>query len=464
MSWQIVKIGIFLKERTGRFKSAQANEMGLKRIEKIDFSGTYHLVEKTTNTDMILVKKGDLLISGINAEKGAITVYEDKEDALATIHYSSYEFDKKKIDIEYFKWFLISDTFKDLLKASSGNGIKTELKAKHLLPLEIYLPNKDCQIEIVKNIKLKHKRVSEIQVLLKSQQNYLHQLRQAFLQEAVQGMLSKQDPKDEPASKLLQRIKAEKQKLIAAGKLKKEKDLPPITEHEIPFELPKGWAWCRLGEICVKIGSGSTPRGGREVYKSEGIKFIRSQNVYNEGLFFDRVAFIDEATHKKMNGTKVLPNDILLNITGGSIGRCALVSSSFDEANVSQHVTIVRTVSLVNKEFTHKLFLSPYFQDYIMATQTGGNREGLAKKNMELMLIPLPPLSEQRRIVSKVEQLMQQLQQLEQQVEQSQLQAGQLLQAVLKEAFNPTSGASKKESKKGKQYKMNDKLTLAAEE
>lgn len=435
MSWNKVKIGSFLKERTGRFKPAEANKMGLKRVEKIDFSGTYHLVEKVTNTDMILVKKGDLLISGINAEKGAVTVYDETEDALATIHYSSYEFDKKKIDVEYFRWFLISDAFKNLLKENAVSGIKTELKAKHLLPLEIYLPGLDEQRQIVLNIRKKHKKVSDIQSLVEEQEAYLQQLRQAILQEAVQGKLTKQEKNDEPSDKLLQRIKVEKQKLIAAGKLKKEKELPPITEDKIPFELPKGWVWCRLGEVCIKIGSGSTPRGGREVYKTSGIKFIRSQNVYNEGLVFDNIAYIDESTHKKMEGTKVLPNDILLNITGGSIGRAALVPSDFDEANVSQHVTIIRTVSIVNRKFIHKLMLSPFFQDYIMATQTGGNREGLAKKNMELMLIPLPPLSEQQRIVAKVEQLMQIVNVLENQLNQSHVQSGQLLQAVLKEAF-----------------------------
>lgn len=249
MNWNKIKIGSFLKERTGRYKPAEANKMGLKRVEKIDFSGTYHLIEKSTNTDMILVKKGDLLISGINAEKGAVTVYDDDEDALATIHYSSYEFDKNKIDVEYFRWFLNSDAFKNLLKENAGSGIKTELKAKHLLPLEIYLPEVDEQKQIVSNIRKKHKKVSDIQSLVEGQKAYLTQLRQAILQEAVQGKLTRQDENDGSATELIKRIKFEKQKLIKEGKLKKEKELPPIRENEIPFELPNGWVWCRLGEV-----------------------------------------------------------------------------------------------------------------------------------------------------------------------------------------------------------------------
>src|SRR5690554_734689 len=110
MSWKEVTIGSFLRERPDRIEPNQANFLGLKRIEKIDFSGNIYLADNTsTRTNMILVKPGDLVISGINVAKGALAVYEGKEDVLATIHYSSYEFDKSVIDIEYLKWFLISE-------------------------------------------------------------------------------------------------------------------------------------------------------------------------------------------------------------------------------------------------------------------------------------------------------------------------------------------------------------------
>jgi len=281
------------------------------------------------------------------------------------------------------------------------------------------------------------------------QQSSLRKIRHSILQDAVRGQLALQNASDESADRLLLRIHAEKQMLIDAGKLKRDKGLPKITKDEMPFEIAKGWVWCRLGEICIKIGSGSTPRGGREVYKPSGVRFIRSQNVYDEGLVFDNVAYIDEGTHKKMGGTKVLPNDILLNITGGSIGRCSLVPSDFGEGNVSQHVTIIRTVSAINREYIHNIMLSPYFQDYIMATQTGGNREGLAKKNMELMLIPIPPILEQDRIVKKIEQLKDKIQLLDQQVFQNKNMVQVLFQKILNEAF----GQNNKVISEGKESK-----------
>ena len=138
MIWREITIGSFLKERKERIKPDQANSLGLKRIEKIDFSGNIYLANNTkTRTNMILVKPGDLVISGINVSKGALAVYEGTEDVLATIHYSSYEFDKSVIDIEYLKWFLTSNIFINILKEQVGGGIKTELKPKKFLPLKI---------------------------------------------------------------------------------------------------------------------------------------------------------------------------------------------------------------------------------------------------------------------------------------------------------------------------------------
>ncbi len=104
----------------------------------------------------------------------------------------------------------------------------------------------------------------------------------------------------------------------------------------MPFELPQGWEWITLEEISSKIGSGSTPKGGN--YSKDGIPFFRSQNVYNEGLVCADMKFISNATHKRMIGTEVRPKDLLLNITGGSLGRCAIVSDEFQIGNVSQHV------------------------------------------------------------------------------------------------------------------------------
>lgn len=231
-------------------------------------------------------------------------------------------------------------------------------------------------------------------------------LRELILTLAVQGKLVPQDPADEPAGVLLQKIRAEKDRLIAEGKIKRDKPLAEIAEEEKPFELPQGWEWVRLSALLQKIGAGSTPLGGREVYVSSGVKFLRSQNVWDEGLRLDGVAFIKPETHAKMAGTVVVANDLLFNITGASIGRCAVVPSDFDEANVSQHVTIIRAVLPEVNAFLHKVLVSRHVQQTVMDVQVGVSREGLSIAKLGQFLIPLPPLAEQSRIVTRVEALM----------------------------------------------------------
>ncbi|HNV59820.1 MAG TPA: restriction endonuclease subunit S [Rhodoferax sp.] len=231
-------------------------------------------------------------------------------------------------------------------------------------------------------------------------------LRELILTLAVQGKLVPQDPRDEPASALLKKIRAEKDRLIAEGKIKRDKPLTEITTEETPFELPRGWEWVRLNALLQKIGAGSTPLGGREVYVPSGVKFLRSQNVYDDGLRLNGVAYIKPATHEKMAGTVVVANDLLFNITGASIGRCAVVPSDFDEANVSQHVTIVRTVLPAFNAFLHKVLVSRHVQQAVMDVQVGVSREGLSIAKLGQFLIPVPPIAEQSRIVTRVEELM----------------------------------------------------------
>ena len=167
--------------------------------------------------------------------------------------------------------------------------------------------------------------------------------------------------------------------------------------------------WTTIEEICSKIGSGSTPRGSN--YAVDGIPFFRSQNVYNDRLVYDDIKYISDETHQKMKGTEVLANDLLLNITGGSLGRCAVVPADFNRGNVSQHVCIMRPI-LVEPEYFHALILSSYFAKSIKIT--GSGREGLPKYSLEQMAFPLPPLAVQHRIVAEIERWFSLIDQIEQ--------------------------------------------------
>lgn len=165
----------------------------------------------------------------------------------------------------------------------------------------------------------------------------------------------------------------------------------------MPFEVPDGWGWTTVENICSKIGSGSTPKGSN--YAPDGILFFRSQNVYNDGVVLEDIKYISEEVHQSMIGTEVLPNDLLLNITGGSLGRCAIVPNEIDRGNVSQHVCILRPI-IIKPEYLHTFILSSFFTKTMKIT--GSGREGLPKYNLEKMLLPVPPLAEQTRIIHEL--------------------------------------------------------------
>ncbi|WP_396433160.1 restriction endonuclease subunit S [Limnohabitans sp.] len=267
----------------------------------------------------------------------------------------------------------------------------------------------------------------------------VNKLRELIRALAVQGKLVQQDANDESAATWLSHLKVTKSRLLQQKKITKYIVFADIPAHEYPYSLPPGWAFARLGAITNKIGSGSTPRGGREVYVREGVPFLRSQNVWNDGILLDGVAFITSNVHANMEGSAVEGNDILLNITGASLGRCALFPADFGDANVSQHVTIIRPTDSAIGAYLHMCMLSPYIQAMIWARQVGMAREGLSKKVLEQFEVPLPPVNEQSRIVAKVDELMALCDRLEAQQQQRRSLQNKLRQSTLQAVAAATS-------------------------
>ena len=235
-------------------------------------------------------------------------------------------------------------------------------------------------------------------------------MRAKILDLAIQGKLTDQRAEDGNAQDLLKEIQAEKEKLIKEKKIKKEKPLPEITEEEKPFEIPDNWEWVRLGNLTSKVGAGNTPKGGKNsgVYRESGVEFIREMNVYNDGLHYDGMVYISSELAKTRTGSAVVAGDILLNITGGSIGRCALVPDNFVLGNVNQHVLIIRNVVASLREYIHLVLCSPLVQRYINNSAVG-DKAGLSASKTKGFVIPLPPLAEQKRIADKVSKLFAQL-------------------------------------------------------
>lgn len=229
-------------------------------------------------------------------------------------------------------------------------------------------------------------------------------LRETILQLAVMGKLVPQDPNDEPAAVLLQHIAAEKDRLIQEGKIKRQKPLPAIRDDEKPFELPKGWEWVRLASVTELITSGS--RDWAKYYSNSGAIFIRMGNL-SRGHYemrLSHIQYISPPNDGEGSRTKLEESDLLISITG-DVGMLGLVPPNFGEAYINQHTCLVRFMSTCRNRYFPELLRSPLAMDQFNAPQRG-IKNSFRLGDVGEMLIPLPPLAEQQRIVAKVDSLM----------------------------------------------------------
>ena len=174
-----------------------------------------------------------------------------------------------------------------------------------------------------------------------------------------------------------------------------------------PIDNPKGWPIATLKMLTSKIGSGATPKGGNASYKDEGISLIRSMHVYNGYFDYNDLAHIDDEQARKLDNVTVMPNDVLLNITGASVARSCLVPEDILPARVNQHVCIIRCVdNKILPVFLNKLLIGDSFQTMLwdIAEAAGATRQALTKEQVENLKIITPPIELQKEYVCLSEQ------------------------------------------------------------
>ncbi len=245
-------------------------------------------------------------------------------------------------------------------------------------------------------------RIAQHFDILFTTQESIDHLKQSILQLAVMGKLVPQNPEDEPASALLKKIAAEKARLIKAGKIKKQKKLPPIAEDETPFELPEGWVWVRLQDITSKITDGDHKTPPRT---SEGFRLLSAKNVRDGFLELKNCDFTSEESYLKSR-ERCLPEegDLLIVSVGGTIGRSSVVPSNSNFA-------LVRSVALIKPLFINSSFLkysmdSNLMQNSIHERKRGGAQPCLYLSEIKKFPFSLPPIAEQHRIIAKIDELM----------------------------------------------------------
>jgi restriction endonuclease S subunit len=435
MNWKEIKFADFLKERKGLLEPNNTKLFNYKKIDKIDFAkGNLFLTEYSpTKTKQIIVYPNDFIFSGLNIEKGAVTINTTGERLVVSANYSTCEVDYSVIDMDFFLLFMKSLSFKNLLKENLKKDYGFT-RPKHLEQIKFFIPSSlEEQRNLVKLANKNTQVVNEISTEINHQINFTKKLRQQLLQDAVQGKLVEQYKKDESANELLKKIKAEKQKLISEKKLKKEKELPPIKPEEIPFEIPENWVWCRLGEIAY-ITSGSTP--SQTAFVESGIPYLKMYNLRNQKIdFFHKPQYIKEEVHNgQLKRCRAYSGDIIMNIVGPPLGKIAIIPDDLPECNFNQAAVLIRPLK---KEMNHFIFWYLNELSEIRAIETKGvaGQDNISVTQAHNMRVPLPPFAEQNRIVQKLDELMQYCNELESSIKQSESQNEKLLQQVLREAL-----------------------------
>ncbi len=259
-------------------------------------------------------------------------------------------------------------------------------------------------------------------------------LKQTLLQLAVMGKLVPQDPNDEPASELLKRIQAEKAKLIAEGKLKKEKPLAPIGEDEKPFELPLGWEWVRLGSITSIRGGKRVSNGYVFLTQPTPYIYIRVSDMKNGSIDDSDLRYIDYEMRMKIKNYIITKDDIYMTIVGATIGKCGLVPDKFDQMNLTENAARLTPIVDINKIYLFECLDSSISQiQFIDSTKQVGVQK-MALNKLASTLIPLPPIIEQHRIVAKVDALMALCDQLKTRIQQANQQQQAIADALVAQA------------------------------
>lgn len=343
------------------------------------------------------------------------------------------------IDLKFYH--MIFNEFKDdIVKNTKAGTSKEAIGLKAFGNYKLPYFNIDKQVEAkIQFVNMQESKV-ELNIELTHQLDLIKQLRQAFLREAMQGKLltavtSSGVEKQESGHELLAKIKTEKAQLIAEKKLKKEKELPPITADEIPFEIPEHWTWCRLGEV-LNIKSGK--RIHASDYRNEGVPFLRSGEIgsLGRGEKIKTELFISKSKYEEIKFKFGIPKsgDILIACIGGSIGNTWLVDERefyFKDGNL----VLIETISEINNNYLLYYLKSPFFWNNTILNATDSSYNALTIIKLNQAEFPFPPLHEQEQIVAKLEELMAFCDGLEQSIKESQGYNEKFLQQVLREAL-----------------------------
>ena len=426
-SWEWVRLGNISSYAETKQKvnatSADPSIWGLD-LEDIEKGGRL-LEHKTVGErkavgDKTVFVKGDILYSKLRPYLLKILVAPD--DGICTpeiVPFRVYGGINPNYIVNYLKSPYVDNLINSITYGVKMPRVGTETMTSLLVPI----PPLEEQLRIVEKIDEVASAVSAYDVAYQKNEalnsTFPEALKKSILQEAVQGKLVPQDPTDESAEALLERIRAEKQRLIKEGKIKKDKHesiifrrdnshyekldgVESCIDDEIPFEIPDTWAWSRLGSLVEVITSGS--RDWAKHYSEKGSLFLRMGNLSRNSFELRLNSLKRVQLPEKAEGTRTAlqAGDLLFSITG-EVGMLGLIPDDFETAYINQHTAMIRFLPLIRNKYLPYFLLTDYAQKCYKSNQHG-IKNSFRLDSISNILVPIPPLSEQEQIIRRIEQ------------------------------------------------------------
>ncbi|RIV18149.1 hypothetical protein DYU11_29800 [Fibrisoma montanum] len=466
MTYKTVPLGEVLRQRKGSITIDDSADYKLCRVQLHRKGVVLRQIQKGVEIrtkKQQVCKAGDFIVAEMDAKVGGYGfIPAELDGAIVSSHYYLFEVNESKLLPAYLQVLTQTDYIQSQIKAT-GSTNYASIRPHEVLELTIPLPSPEEQQIIVEHYQLAKEKTRVIIDELQAQQTLLTKLRQAILQEAVQGKLtakwrgsSKENQpvtqgvpdsgpvrtatQPETGADLLARIRAEKAELIRQGKLRKEKPLPPITDAEKPFNLPEGWVWCRLGEVKVLSEAGKSFLCNERSCQGEEWGVIKMSAISSGKFIETENKYYRDSLSESLLANKIVEADFLITRASGSpelVGRSVVVSSINKNLLLNDktiryvfaHGVESNYINLVNNSD----FVRAYYRKTVSATST--TMKNITREQINSLSIPLPSYAEQQSIVTLVERLLQQVNRLEAENKQQQEEVGRLMQAVLREAF-----------------------------
>ena len=391
------------KEKTPYIMASSTN-IGNERLinlEKVRYLSEENFIKCNKRT---LVKKDDILFSSVGSI-GSVIVYN--EDYKLTFQ-RSVTVIGTRINSYYLRIVLLSPYCQFIFKTQSSGTAQKGFYIRQVNNLLIPLPPLAEQKRIVEkldnvlaNIEKLKSSEEKLSIL---QKNFPDKLKKSILQSAIQGKLTEQLATDDKVEDLLQAIKEEKEFLIKEKKIKKQKPLPEITEEEIPFAIPENWKWVRLGEIGI-TQTGNTPSRLHSEYIGNDIPFITPKDISDKGIIYNNQGLSELGK----TVARICNKDTILQVCiGGSIGKTNIVNR---EVAFNQQINSIYPIFCISR-YVFMVMQSAYFM-IKMRNKAGGTATPIINRGIwDTILIPLPPLAEQKRIVEKLDKLLADIEEL----------------------------------------------------